>query len=215
VTRSEESSLARDAYNLFGLGYVQTYPDDLSKFGPLVDEFLVKVPAGGSILDVGCGNGAYVEYFLRRGFDAIGIDISETMLAQARRIVPSKRLFLMDMFEIESFPAGSFDAITSITSMLYTGKNNHQQMLLQILRLLKPGGSLFLMMLEGEGEGLEKEEYLGKEAITHASYYQSEELEQLVLSSGFLLSKVLLTRLVVMFRREITLFASKPEVKRR
>jgi cyclopropane fatty-acyl-phospholipid synthase-like methyltransferase len=215
VEKPEESSLARAAYDLFGLGYVQTYPDDLAKFAPLIDQFLVKVPAGGRILDVGCGNGAYVAYFLARGFDAIGIDISETMLSQARRMVPLERLFLMDMFDIETFPAGSFDAIVSITSMLYTGKRNHPEMLRQIHRLLKPGGRLFLMMLEGVGEGLEKEEYLGKEAIAHAAYYLSEELEQLVLSCGFQISQVTLTKLVVLFRREITVVASKPELNQR
>jgi cyclopropane fatty-acyl-phospholipid synthase-like methyltransferase len=215
MEKPEESSLAKAAYDLFGQGYLQTYPDDLAQFAPLVDEFLTKVPAGGRILDVGCGNGAYVSYFLTRGFDAIGIDISETMLSEARRMVPADRLFLMDMFDIESFPADSFDGIVSVTSMLYTSKKNHPEMLRQILRLLKPGGSLLLMMLEGMGEGLEKEEYQGKEAMTHAAYYQSEELEQLVLSCGFRIRQVSLTKLVVMFRREISVFACKPEVKQR
>ncbi len=51
-------------------------------------EFLLKeldLPAGARILDVACGTGRHAIELARRGYEVIGIDLSEGMLAEARR----------------------------------------------------------------------------------------------------------------------------------
>lgn len=209
MTETEEASLAKKAYNEYGIEYIKTYPDDLSKFQGLLDHFLKYVPVGARVLDIGCGNGAYVNHLLKRGYDAIGIDISLTMLEEAKRIVPAERLFLMDMHAMEEFAPESFDAIVSITSMLYANKEYLPRILKQVQRLLKPGGKLWLMMLEGEGDGLVKHNFGGEEAVTYTAYYQIDELKDKVKASGFSILEERLTNLVVLSHREITLFASK------
>ena len=45
------------------------------------------LPAGGSILDVGCGSGWVSEYFARLGYKVLGIDISEDLIQMARERV--------------------------------------------------------------------------------------------------------------------------------
>lgn len=209
MNETEEASLAKQAYNDYGIEYIKTYPDDLSKFQGLLDRFLKHVPAGARVLDIGCGNGAYVNHLLKRGFDAIGIDISLTMLEEARRIVPPERLFLMDMHTMEEFEAESFDAVISITSMLYANKEYLPRILKQVQRLLKPGGKLWLMMLEGEGDGLVKHNFGDAEAVTYTAYYQIDELKDKVKASGFSVLEERLTNLVVLSHREISLFACK------
>jgi len=44
------------------------------------------------ILDVGCGNGRHTLELARRGYTVVGIDLSESMLAQGRRIVKAENL---------------------------------------------------------------------------------------------------------------------------
>jgi 2-polyprenyl-3-methyl-5-hydroxy-6-metoxy-1,4-benzoquinol methylase/glycosyltransferase involved in cell wall biosynthesis len=45
------------------------------------------LPAGGSILDVGCGSGWLSEYFSRLGYNVLGIDISDDLIQMARERV--------------------------------------------------------------------------------------------------------------------------------
>lgn len=44
------------------------------------------------ILDVGCGNGRHVLELTRRGYQVVGIDLSESMLAQGRRAAKNENL---------------------------------------------------------------------------------------------------------------------------
>lgn len=44
---------------------------------------------GGKVLDVGCGTGNATEPLLARGFEVVGLDASEAMLAEARRKLPA------------------------------------------------------------------------------------------------------------------------------
>jgi ubiquinone/menaquinone biosynthesis C-methylase UbiE len=57
-----------------------SYPADLVDW--IVDT--VGLGPGGTVADVGCGTGISTRLFAQRGFDAIGIDPNETMLAHAR-----------------------------------------------------------------------------------------------------------------------------------
>lgn len=49
--------------------------------GKLLDRF----PDARSILEVGCGTGHFTRWLAERGLDAVGVDISEPMLEEARR----------------------------------------------------------------------------------------------------------------------------------
>ncbi len=54
-------------------------------------------PFAKSILELGCGTGIFLKYFFDRGYDVAGIDLSEKMLAVARRRIPDADLFIQDM----------------------------------------------------------------------------------------------------------------------
>jgi len=45
------------------------------------------------VLDVGCGTGRHVAALLREGFEALGADVSEDMLAQARALTGQPQRF--------------------------------------------------------------------------------------------------------------------------
>ncbi len=131
------------------------------------------------------------------------------MLEEARRNVPVERVLLMDMHTMEDFGAETFDAVISITTMLYANKEYLPRILKQVHRLLKPGGKLWLMMLEGEGDGLVKHNFGGEEAVTYTAYYRPEELKEKLLSNHFSIEDERITNLVVLSHKEISLFATK------
>lgn len=97
-----------------------------------------------SILDVACGTGDLTLDLLRRGHRVTGVDLSEQMLALARRKAEAARFQLADA-EALPFPDASFDAVTcafGIRNFVHLEKG-----LDEMLRVLKPGGRLVLLEL--------------------------------------------------------------------
>ncbi|MDX2108389.1 MAG: class I SAM-dependent methyltransferase [Candidatus Melainabacteria bacterium] len=209
MSETENASPQKKSSNDYGVAYIKTFPDDLSKFKGLLDDFLRTVPAKSKVLDIGCSNGSYVAYLLKQGYDAFGIDISLSMLEEAKKHVPSERLFLMDMHTMEDLGESTFDAVLSITSMLYANKEYLPRVLKQVHRLLKPGGKFLLMMLEGEGDGLIKHSNGESEVVTYTTYYEVDELKQRVKAGGFEIDQERLSNLVVSSHAEISLFCTK------
>jgi len=68
----------------------------------------------GRVLDVGCGNGVYLQELRRRGIDAVGCDLSLGMLAAC---APHPWLVNADVMALP-FPTGSFDVVLA-PHMLY------------------------------------------------------------------------------------------------
>jgi 2-polyprenyl-3-methyl-5-hydroxy-6-metoxy-1,4-benzoquinol methylase len=70
---------------------------------------------GARVLDVGCGNGFTVGEFLRRGCDAIGIDLSESGVALARASYPNARFEVLpaDNDILRNLNSEPFDIVVS------------------------------------------------------------------------------------------------------
>jgi ubiquinone/menaquinone biosynthesis C-methylase UbiE len=116
---------------------------------------------GDTVLDVGCGPGVALRHYAsHRKIAAHGIDYAENMLALAKQRLAETRPDLKIDFRQGSvldlpFPSTTFDVVTShrcLMALLEWGPQ--QQALLEIYRVLKPGGILVLM--EGTQEGLER-----------------------------------------------------------
>ncbi|MEO5867369.1 MAG: class I SAM-dependent methyltransferase [Sphingomonas sp.] len=63
-----------------------------------LDRFMMPLPRGGTILDLGCGGGEPVaRYLIDHGFRILGIDTSETLIDLARLRFPHDRWIVGDM----------------------------------------------------------------------------------------------------------------------
>ncbi len=95
---------------------------------------LAGVVAGDRVLDVGCGNGAYLRGLASRQVDAVGADLSLGMLRNAHW----PRLTNADIVQLP-FPDDSFDAVLA-PHMLYHVPDRRAAAL-EARRVLRPGGS--------------------------------------------------------------------------
>jgi SAM-dependent methyltransferase len=102
----------------------------------------------GRILDLCCGQGRHLLDLTRRGFDVVGVDLSERMLSKCRAAASGQglqpRLIQADMREL---PFDSeFDAVISMwDSFGYLESVAEDQKALDaVSRALKPGGKLLL-----------------------------------------------------------------------
>mgnify|MGYP001577668830 CR=1 FL=1 len=116
------------------------------------------------ILEVGCGAGANLWYLAREGFDAYGIDGSQTAIVKAERRMQEEgvkaHLQVGDIIRLgEVYPTGFFDAVIDVACLEHNRMNAIQVILDQVLLVLKPGGRFFSMMAAVDTYGAE----LGKE----------------------------------------------------
>jgi len=54
-----------------------------------VEDYLAKIPPGGSVLDIPAGTGRFIEFCIGRGLVYTGVDISQDMLELARTKIPT------------------------------------------------------------------------------------------------------------------------------
>jgi SAM-dependent methyltransferase len=88
----------------------------------------------GSLLDVGCGTGAYDVALADRGWDVIGIDVSEDMLRRAR--AKGVEAVRADAAELP-FEDAAFDAAVSV--YIHTDVDDFAAVVREIARVLRPG----------------------------------------------------------------------------
>jgi SAM-dependent methyltransferase len=68
-----------------------------------------------TVLEVGCGTGHFTRWMAERGLDAVGVDISEPMLNEARRLGGSK--YLPGDAHSLPFPDRAYDLTVLITTL--------------------------------------------------------------------------------------------------
>lgn len=76
------------------LSPIEDYEEEIAEVISLIDEFAPHKPK--TLLDLGCGGG-HNDYWLKRRFSITGVDLSEDMLALARRLNPEARYLPGDM----------------------------------------------------------------------------------------------------------------------
>ncbi|AKT44118.1 class I SAM-dependent methyltransferase [Chondromyces crocatus] len=94
---------------------------------------------GARVLDIGCGDGTDVAYYLSQGAIAYGIDPSSELIEKARRKAPGARLDV-GVGEMLPYADRSMDVITS-TYALQTS-DDVPKILSEAARVLRPGGQL-------------------------------------------------------------------------
>jgi demethylmenaquinone methyltransferase/2-methoxy-6-polyprenyl-1,4-benzoquinol methylase len=101
--------------------------------------------AGMSILDVGCGTGAYLDFYKRYQCNLFGIDTSPAMMAVAqKRLGEEAELYLGSATEMP-YPDQSFDLVLSMLVIHEMDQPVRLAVLEEIKRVLKPDGRILLI----------------------------------------------------------------------
>lgn len=108
---------------------------------------LMEVPPGATVLDGGCGPGVHSIRVAREGYKVRAIDISETMLGEAKQRVAEAGLSHAVEFQQEdltqlSFPDGSFQYVFSWGVIIHIP--TIEKALDELARIVAPGGKLAL-----------------------------------------------------------------------
>ena len=142
---------------------------------PWLDRFLALVPAGGSILDVGCGAGLPISgYLIGQGRAVTGVDSSEPLLDLCRRRFPRNAWIAADMRTLDL--GRRFDGVIAWDSFFHLSPEDQERMFPVFARHAADGAAL--MFTGGPQRGSVLGEFEG-EPLYHGSLDPAEYAELL------------------------------------
>ena len=176
----DRKEIVRKGYNKIALEYLNTRTDD-SEDVLLLHELVKRLPKGAHVLDAGCGAGVPVTKFLSEFFEVTGVDFAETQIQLARTLVPNAH-FLCEDITCLTFPDHFFDALCSYYALIHIPREEHEVVLQNFHRMVKPSGLLLVCM---GSESIEEDlgEYHG--AKMYWSHYDADTNIRLVEDCGF------------------------------
>lgn len=156
--RSEamKDHVAADSYDLWAPVYDFVFGAVFDRGRKAAIESAERV--GGRILEVGVGTGISLPDYSGRN-RVFGVDISEQMLAKARRRVDGlalgfvEKLAVMDASRLD-FPDDAFDVV--MAQYVVTTVPDPEAALDEFLRVVKPGGEIILASRVGADAGLRR-----------------------------------------------------------
>ncbi|MEZ5007197.1 MAG: class I SAM-dependent methyltransferase [Chitinophagales bacterium] len=130
-----------------------------------------------NILEVGCGNGRNLHYFLNQNFNVSGIDLNSAaienckMLANDLSTKPALTNFKVEDVCSNTLKEASFDLVISNAVFHFANNLNHfENMLFSTWKLIKPNGFLFCRLASNIGiEGFIEEISTGKYLLPDGS----------------------------------------------
>jgi 2-polyprenyl-3-methyl-5-hydroxy-6-metoxy-1,4-benzoquinol methylase len=145
---------------------------------PWLDRFCALLPAGGEVLDLGCGMGEPIAaYIASRGFAVTGVDSSASLVGMARSRLPAQQWLVCDMRALEL--GRGFHGLLAWHSFFHLSAADQRPMFARFAAHLEPGGAL--MFTSGTSEGVAIGEWQG-EPLFHGSLDTSEYRQLLELN---------------------------------
>lgn len=148
--------------------------------GTDVFEHLLKKYKAKSILEVGCGTGNMMRLLRKKGYTNItGMDVSPVAAKISGGIVASATKI--------PFKDNSFDSVLSLSVIEHVTESEGDQFLREALRVLKPGGFVFLLTPNGSSilRSLQGKRWYGYQDGTHTFYYSPWSLKAAMRKAGF------------------------------
>lgn len=126
---------------------------------------LLDLPAGSSVVDVGCGAGRAAGELAQRGARAIGVDVSEEMIALARDRWPHADFRVGDACEL---PLGDGEAAGYRAEKVFHELPDAAEALAEAARVLTPGGRIVLIGQDWETFIIDSDDPALTRTIVHA-----------------------------------------------
>jgi glycosyltransferase involved in cell wall biosynthesis/SAM-dependent methyltransferase len=115
--------------------------DEYTKF---IDKVLEKFPNKGRVLDVGCGNGNWSDWWFQKGFKYLGVDISKKLIEIARNKHIERSFVQSDLLELSEtlrnwLKEEKLDLAFTYTTLLHVKPENMEKAVNELKKVAKFG----------------------------------------------------------------------------
>jgi SAM-dependent methyltransferase len=184
---SEDLSRTRESYDEIAETYTERIFAELAG-KPLdrhvLNRFAEDVRGRGLVADVGCGPGHVARYLHEHGVRMLGVDLSPRMIDWARKRSPDIEFRVGDMRALE-LPDGALAGIVAFYSLIHIGEREMGPTLLELRRVLAPGGLLLVAFHIGE-ETVHRDELWGHAVSLDFRFLMPDGMIACLAEAGFL-----------------------------
>jgi SAM-dependent methyltransferase len=181
----EPTSETRKTYDLISTEYAKRKVATDARLLGHLDAMCATIPAGGVVVDAGCGPGLEITLLRERGFRVAGLDLS---LGQLR----TGGLSGVAQADMRHLPlrTASADALWCQAALLHIPHPAVPSVLGEFARVVRPGGALYLAVAEGDGAGWEVATQYGSDLRRWFTYHREPDLTALLATAGFEVGRV-------------------------
>ncbi|MFB6208737.1 MAG: class I SAM-dependent methyltransferase [Candidatus Nanohaloarchaea archaeon] len=163
--------------------YIEKFPEPSTH----LEEFAEMMPEEGIVLDAGCGAGLDSNYLSSRGFEVVGVDLSDKMLEVAERNFPDIEFRKKDLRELD-FEKNSFDGVVASFSLIYIPKDDIPGIIQEFAKILAERGLLFLGLQKGRSRETNVEDP-ATEGEVFMNIMSEKEIQDILGKCGFSIEK--------------------------
>ncbi len=106
----------------------------------------------GPTADIGCGSGRDTAWLCENGYDTVGFDASDGLIAEAKRRHPGVRFEKDALPALETLSDGAYANILCETVIMHLPPDEVGAAVTRMAALLAPGGTLYLSWRMTQGE---------------------------------------------------------------
>jgi len=186
------TSDVQTSYDRVAALYVQRILDELEHKPldrQLLDRFAAMMQGAGPACDLGCGPGQVARYLHDRSVQVSGVDLSPVMVGHARRLNPGIEFRQGDMLSLD-IEDGTWDGVAAFYSLIHISRPKVIEALIEIKRVLRPGGLLLLAFHIGD-DVLHLDEWWGQKVSVDFCFFRPEEMRGYLESAGFAVEEII------------------------
>ena len=135
------------------------------------------------VWDLGCGPGNTTKYLKDLGIEISGLDMSEKMLEQARRIHPEIHFRKGNIFQL-TFENNSIAAVVAFYTIIHFTEGQVGIALREVFRVLQPRGILLFTYHAGD-KTIHFDEFLGRKVDLDVIFFTTDFIFRCLKESGF------------------------------
>ena len=176
---------ARRSYDAVAGAYADGFRDELAHKPldrALLSSLVEQAGDGAPVADLGCGPGHVAGWLSRHGAAPVGVDLSDGMIAVARREHPEAEFRLGDLLALPARD-GEFGAVVALYSVIHLGPGELPAACAEMHRVLRPGG-LALVSFHIGSEVRHFAEWWGHEVDLDFRFLETPEVAQVMEEAG-------------------------------
>lgn len=155
----------------------------------LLRRMIREVGALGPICDMGCGPGQIARFLKDGGAEALGVDLSEGMVAAARRLNPDIAFQPGNMLSL-NVPDSSWGGIAAFYSIIHVPRPQLPEVMREFFRVLRPAGMLLVAFHVGD-ETIHLDNWWEKPVSLDFNFLQPADIRQQMEQAGFRIEDVI------------------------